>query len=180
MKKIYFSLLMISAMFMVTSCGSKSNSSEAATDEESVAKVEFTDPALSFDTEDSSVNFDLTDYLSAESFTPPTCVGDNPVVPEIATTVTLKVIKKINAKFYWAYAAVDFCDVNGTCLIKSEHNSLAEEVLPKMAVGKTMQITLKTESGIENNDILKKVAKIRVNLGARGDVIEDTQDENVE
>lgn len=173
-----FSLLMLAAMFMVASCGSKSNSGDVT--EEQADEVTFTDPALSFDTEDSSVNFDLTDYFSAESFTPPTCTGDNVVMPEIATTVTLKVTKKINAHFYWAYAAVDFCDANGTCLIKSEHNSLAEETLPKMAVGKTMQITLKTEPKINNDEVIKKIAKIRVNLGARGDVIKDTQDETEE
>ncbi len=169
---------MISAMFMMASCGSKSNAA-AETEEESVVKVEFTDPAISFDTEDSSVNFDLTDYMSAESCTPPACVGDNSMMPEIATTVTLKITKKINAEFYWAYARVDFCDANGTCLIKSEHNSFAVATLPKMEVGKTMQITLKTEPGLDNDEIIKKIAKIRVNLGARGNV-KETEGETAE
>ena len=179
MKKVFFSVLMISAMFLVASCGSKSNEAAAETEDESVAKVEFTDPALSFDTENSSVNFDLTDYMSAENCTPPACVGDNSIMPEIATTVTLKITKKINAEFYWAYASVDFCDANGTCLIKSEHNSFAEAALPKMDVGKTMQITLKTESGLNNDQIIKKIAKIRVNLGARG-YVKETEGETAE
>jgi len=178
MKKVLFSVLMISAMFMMSSCGSKSNAA-AETEEESVVKVEFTDPAISFDTEDSSVNFDLTDYMSAESCTPPACVGDNSMMPEIATTVTLKITKKINAELYWAYACVDFCDANGTCLIKSEHNSFAEATLPKMEVGKTMQITLKTEPGLQNDEIIKKIAKIRVNLGAHG-YVKETEGETAE
>ena len=55
MKKVLFSVLMISAMFVLASCGSKSNSNEAAaeaTTEEEEAKVEAADPPFTYATTD--------------------------------------------------------------------------------------------------------------------------------
>ena len=45
MKKIYFSLLMISALFMITSCGSKSNSSGATASDETETATPTYEPA---------------------------------------------------------------------------------------------------------------------------------------
>ena len=89
-----FSVLMISAMFVLASCGSKSNSNEAAadaTEEESVAKVEFADPAIVFDE-----GIDITSYFAAESVSQPTIYTNSNGDYNYSINVKLKLLKKLD------------------------------------------------------------------------------------
>ena len=117
MKKTMFSLLMLAAMFMIASCGSKSNSGEATeATQEQVKEVTFTDPAITY-----NEGLDLTSYFSAESLTQPGLIK-NPKTGMfgLSTNVKLKVLKKFNLE--GKYGILDFevkyCDENGSTIDK--------------------------------------------------------------
>jgi hypothetical protein len=97
MKKVFLSMLMISAMFMIASCGGNSNSNETSseekTEEESVEEVEFSDPAIVFGT-----GVDLTSYFSPVKVGQPTIYYDKSKDYRLSINVKLKVTKKPNLK----------------------------------------------------------------------------------
>ena len=174
MKKVLFSVLMFSAMFMIASCGSKSTSGEAAAEaeDENVAEVEFTDPAIQSSNDfGGSTWFDLSDYLTAESVTPPSMVPGkkNSSInhKQISTNVVLKLAKKIDTSLFtdddpWAYAKVEFCDKNGTCLIKSDWESCNQVF--GFEAGKTIGLNFLTEEKHEREykELLPQIKKVRI------------------
>lgn len=170
MKKIYFSLLMISAMFMAASCGNKSNSGEAPAEEKAeVKEVTFTDPAISY-----LSGIDLTSYFSAESLTQPGIWEDtNSSMYHLTTSVKLKLQKKINIEqdsslSGFIYFYVKFCDKNGSKIAESESIYRDPDEISKMNEGTI--ITLEGTSS-ENEPFeeqmqkkLDKVEKIEVSI----------------
>lgn len=184
MKKLLFSVLMISAVFMLASCGSKSNSGEVAEAEEETM-VEFTDPAIqNWDGAwGASPWFDITEYVTAESVTPPTLIPDqkNSVIgyKQISTNVVIKISKKIDTSLFsykspFIKTKVQFCDKNGTCLIESFEKK--NEQVFSYDAGKTIAETFLTEGKHEREytDLLPQIKKVRILIGsAVGDKIEE-------
>ena len=165
MKKIYFSLLMISAMFMVASCGNKSNSSEAT--QEEVNEVTFTDPAITY-----LNGIDLTSYFSAESLTLP-CLKENGAYHHLSTNVKLKLLKKPTNIVTEGFAAsivfhVKFCDENGSTLEKGIVTRLWKD-FNNISEGSIITLDATSERGealgYEMKNVLNKVAKIEVSIG---------------
>lgn len=162
MKKTIFSLLMLAAMFMVASCGSKSNSGEAT-------EVTFTDPAIVY-----GEGLDLTSYFSAESLTQP-AIKKSDDYYYITTTIKLKVLKNFGlvrendlskVQFY-----VRFCDKNGsliasgTSYIRIKHNETGVTNFSEGTVN-TLVIFSNENDLFESNmkEILDKVEKIEVSI----------------
>lgn len=121
MKKSMYSLLMLAVMFMVASCGSKSNSGEATAETED-KEVTFTDPAITF-----GDGLDLTSYFSAESLTKPGVMQDNNGAYRLSTNVKLKVLKKLNLKVTGGLSdasivfIIKYCDENGSTIDLDRH-----------------------------------------------------------
>ena len=143
-------MLMISAMFMFASCGSKSE----------VAKVEFTDPAISY-----NGGIDLSSYFSAESITPPG-LYDNGRFHKIASTLKLKLIKKLDIE-YGDYGYIDFvvnfCDNNGSKIVSS-YNTYSRSGIDfnEMSVGTVFSLDLiSNEREVIEQDMQKKLDKIK-------------------
>lgn len=171
MKKVFFSVLMISAMFVLASCGSKSNSGEAAAEatEEEVAKVEFADPAIVY-----GEGVDLTSYFSPVSVSQPTIYEDKSSGNyryRFSVNVKLKVEKKINlvsnderAKEWPSLYSptcrftINFCDQNGS-KIASGSIDKAPDSLPE---GSTISLDiLSKEEDFVLNDMEKKLATLK-------------------
>ena len=176
MKKIYFGLLMISAMFMVASCGSKSNSGEAPAEEK---EVTFTDPALSY-----SEGLDLTSYFSAESLTQPGIFKDEERY-RLTTTIKLKLQKELNLERTSEYFNGDFifkiifCDKNGS-KITDTYN--IDRDFSKMNVGTIITLEGKSReySALESEmqKKLDKVEKIEVFIGTERLKFAETAESN--
>lgn len=167
-------MLMISAMFMIASCGGNSNSNETSseekTEEESVEEVEFSDPAIVFEE-----GIDLTSYFSAESVSQPTIYKEsNQQEYRLSTNVKLKLIKKLDlvatseqlsAVVYFEFK---FLDKGGSSIAKSYHYSkyLNSDHLNEMQVGTIMNFDVKsTENEMfesQMQELLNKVEKIEV------------------
>lgn len=164
MKKTMFSLLMLAAMFMVASCGSKSNSGEAteATQEE----VTFTDPALVY-----SGGLDLTSYFSAENLTKPGLWKDSDGYYHLSTNVKLKLLKKLNVvreREYGLipkiYFKIKFCDENGSTIESGSQYKDLEDIV-NMSEGTVIAVDVKSDGEFgeyEGKELLEKVAKIEV------------------
>lgn len=162
MKKIYFSLLMISAMFMVASCGSKSNQEQEEVKEK---EVTFTDPAITY-----VDGIDVTSYFSAESVTKPGIWRDHSGQCHLSTNVKLKVLKKLNVvnekegysniSFY-----IKFCDENGSTIEKGARSFSNFE---NWSEGTVITLDVKSDGhdGFESTmkERLDKVAKIEVSI----------------
>ena len=172
MKKVLFSVLMISAMFMIASCGSKSNSNEAtaeATEEESVAKVEFTDPAIVFDE-----GIDITSYFSAVSVSQPTIYENNEGYYKYSVNVKLKLLKKLDileAENGFAHITfiVKFCDKGGS-MIASGYDKKYEDraKLTEMKEGTVLSLDILSneKEGIQSEieQKIKTIEKIEVGI----------------
>lgn len=173
MKKVFFSVLMISAMFVLASCGSKSNSNEATAEaaEEEVAKVEFADPAIVYED-----GVDLTSYFSPVSVSQPTLFEDKTTgnyYHLLSINVKLKVNKKPNLKgthrmaedFPDTYGpkvifSVKFCDQSGSMIAEGYYRKNGKEI----SEGSTISLDIKSDRN--NGDMLqedaeKKLAKVR-------------------
>lgn len=162
MKKTMFSLLMLAAMLMVASCGSKSNSGEAT--EEQANEVTFTDPAIEFER-----GIDLTNYISAESVIPPVRVIDDGH-QKISFVVKIKLIKPIdkdNLEVINFYAKL--CDENGSPLAEaySWNDQITINQIRNAEVGKVFSVTLTTSTDYGDNmwenemdEVIKKIRKI--------------------
>ncbi len=169
MKKVFFSVLMISAMFVLASCGSKSNSGEAAaeaTEEESVAKVEFTDPAITFQD-----GIDLTSYFSPESVTQPIRIEDNGH-NRISFNVKMKLIKKFE-NFKGDYPEIRFvaqlCDENESPLAEAYTDDSKLAKFEKAEVGKVFSFNFHTDNYYGDNmfesemdEVIKKIRKVTI------------------
>lgn len=174
MKKTMFSLLMLAAMFMVASCGSKSNSGEATeATQEQVKEVTFTDPAITYDE-----GLDLTSYFLAESFTKPGLKKRNDIYGQgywyISTSIKLKVLKKLNVKrksdFSGVTYKIKFCDENGSPIAsgneKSEYATLCNWSEGTVVSIDVMSHERETEMHEdEMKELLSKIAKIEISIG---------------
>lgn len=170
MKKVLFRVLMFSAMFMIASCGSKSNSGEAATEaEDEVAKVEFADPAIVFDN-----GIDLTNYFSAESLSQPTIYKDTKTLSwHLSVNVKLKLIKDLDMEAEGAASVVifvaKFCNKNGT-MIASARKDKVEMIdhITELKEGAVISLDFlsKEEEVLESEmkELLKKVEKIEISI----------------
>ena len=162
-----FSLLMISAMFMVASCGSKSNSGEAeptAQVQDEVKKVEFTDPAIEF-----NKGLDLTSYFSAESVTQPTRIEEYGH-QKISFTVKLKLIKPIeNVEKNHVFFTAKLCDENESPLAQTEWNREDLSKFTNAEVGKVFSFSFMTSNSYgdnmfekDMNEVIGKIRKITI------------------
>lgn len=168
MKKTMFSLLMLAAMFMIASCGSNSNSGEAAEEKE----VTFTDPAISYKS-----GFDLTSYFSAESLTKPT-VREIDLLYYLTTNVKLKLLKKLDNNCEGVvFFNVKFCDDNGSTIDEGvEIRNIRE--LENLSEGSiiTLDVTSKdSDLEIIQKEKLDKVAKIEVSIEANLEFYETSE-----
>lgn len=174
MKKVLFSVLMISALFVFASCGSKSSSGEVAeeaTEEESVAKVEFADPAIVYQD-----GIDLTSYFSPVSVSQPTLFEDKTTgnyYHLLSINVKLKVNKKPNLKGTEKLAeeypdiwgpkvifSVKFCDQSGSMIAKGYCRKNGKEISEGSII--SMDIKSDRENGdLGLEDAEKKLAKVR-------------------
>lgn len=168
MKKVLFNVLMISAMVVLASCGSKSNSGEA-TAEESAAKVEFTDPAIVFDG-----GIDLSSYFSAERVTQPT-IYKSSTYNYLSTTVKLKLTKVLNIEKDPNHVSgevifnINFCDKNGSKIASGyTFKRVDDDHLAEMKEGTilSLDITSDEHDVFESNmqEMLKKVERIEVGI----------------
>lgn len=168
MKKVLFSVLMISAMFMIASCGSKSNSGEAAAEEE-VAKVEFADPAIVFEG-----GIDVTSNFSAESVSQPTIYKKSNIEEyHLSTNVKLKLAKKLDITAKDQTSAIRF-DVrfldNGGSTIASGYEVKFEIVdkLAELQEGTILSLDIKSKENemfdSRMKELLNKVEKIEVGI----------------
>ena len=171
MKKVLFNVLMISAMVVLASCGSKSNSNEAseATEEESVAKVEFADPAIVFEE-----GIDISSYFAAESVSQPTIYTNSSGYYNYSINVKLKLLKKLDileAENGFAHLEfiVKFCD-NGGSKIASGYETKYEDraKLTEMKEGTVLSMDiLSGEEVISESEIeqkIKTIEKIEVGI----------------
>ena len=167
MKKTMVSLLMLAAMFMVASCGSKSNSGEATeATQEQVKEVTFTDPAFVY-----SEGLDLTSYFSAENLTKPGLWKDSDGFYHLSTNVKLKLLKKLNVVrdredlIGEIYFKIKFCDENGSTIESGTQSKYIEDIV-NMSEGTVIAVDVKSKgkSITENNgkELLEKVAKIEL------------------
>lgn len=166
MKKIYFSLLMISAMFMVASCGSKSNQEQEEVKEK---EVTFTDPAIIYGN-----GVDLTSYFSAESVTTPGIWRNNDGQCYLSTNVKLKVLKKFNVdEINWDVIHIDinFCDENGSTIADAATKFYQKSDIENWSGGTVITLDVKSRrhDGFESTmkETLDKVAKIEVKIGTQ-------------
>ena len=155
-----FNLMMLAALAVCMAACSGSSSS-----------IEFTDPAIT--NGNSSSNYDISGDLSAESITPPALIPGAEYASigkkQIAVTVNLKVENKVEGEFCWVSVEVELCDENGTCLVETQSNYDTAEGLIGAEPGKIVAISLKTEEedGSVYEDLIKRIKKARVLVGAR-------------
>ena len=167
MKKVLFSVLMFSAMFMIASCGSKTNSGEAT--EEEGAKVEFADPAIVY-----GEGVDLTSYFSPVSVSQPTIYEDKSsgnYYHRLSVNVKLKVNKKPNLKGTHSMAEayptvwgpkvgfiVKFCDEGGSTIAEGNDWKQPEAI----SEGSTFSLDIKSDDkDILKEDAESKLAKVK-------------------
>lgn len=172
MKKTMFSLLMLAAMFMIASCGSKSNSGEATeATQEQVKEVTFTDPAITY-----NEGLDLTSYFSAESLTKPGIWQSNDGDYYLSTNVKLKVVKKLNVvkgeRDYGGSSitfVIKFCDENGSTIDKGSETYYFDKI-ENLSEGTviTLDIRSRGHEGWEDRmkEKLDKVAKIEISISS--------------
>ena len=135
------------------------------------SSIEFTNPAIIQG--NSSSNYDISGDLSAESITPLALIPGAKYASigqkQIAVTVNLKVENKVEGEFNWASVEVELCDENGTCLVTTQTNYDTAEGLIGAEPGKIVAISLQTkeEDGSVYEDLIKRIKKARVLVGAR-------------
>ena len=168
MKKVLFSVLMFSALFMIASCGSKSNSGEAAAEAE-VAKVEFADPAIVY-----GEGVDLTSYFSPVSVSQPAIYEDKSTgnyYHRLSVNVKIKVNKKPNLKGTHGLAdkypeihgpkvgfSVKFCDEGGSTIAEGNDWKNSKDI----SEGSTISLDIKSnDKDILKEDAESKLAKVK-------------------
>lgn len=175
-------MLMISAMFMIASCGSNSNSNEASSEEkteESVEEVEFSNPAIVI-----GKGVDLTSYFSPVSVSQPTIYTAQNTDNRLSVNVKLKVTKKINLqssyknKFGADYAEaeefiknshqptiifdVKFCDKSGSKIEDSKYSYDHEYKLEDLSEGTTISLDfLGANTDLFESDAQSKLSKVK-------------------
>ena len=170
-------MLMISAMFMIVSCGGNSNSNEA---EESDVTVAFTDPAIVYDE-----GIDLTSCFSAESCTPPALYKDVNGNYRMSSNIKLKLVKKLDfIEPDGGYANVEFgvkfCDKGGS-LIDSGHETKYEDRahLKNLKEGTVISLDIigSHDEILESlmEDLIKRVEKIEVSISTEKFVLKEEE-----
>ena len=171
MKKVLFNVLMISAMVVLASCGSKSNSNEAseATEEESVAKVEFADPAIVFEE-----GIDISSYFAAESVSQPTIYTNSSGYYNYSINVKLKLLKKLDIlEVEDDYARLEFivkfCDKSGSMIASGYETKYEKRAkVTEMKEGTILSLDIiSNQSVIMESEIeqkIKTIEKIEVGI----------------
>lgn len=169
-------MLILSAMFVLAACGSKSSSSsqEASNEAEEAetANVEFADPAIV-----SGDGVDLTSYFTAESLSQPSIYEDNSGDFHYSINIKLKLAKKLNLKQRkddaWSPEIdfrVNFCDKSGTKIASGVIYKFEDrDNLSEMEVGRIVNLDIISDEkdgfpqSFEEN--IKKIEKIEVVIG---------------
>ena len=154
---------MLAAMFMVASCGSKSNSGEAT--EEQAGEVTFTDPAIEY-----VGGIDFTNFISAESVTQPTRIKKDGH-QLISFVVKFKLIKPIeNEDWGSLFFKARLCDENESPLAEAQQaQGVRKDQIRNAEVGKVFSVTFVTLNDYgdnmwedEMNEVIKKIRKITI------------------
>ena len=155
-------MLMISAMIMIASCGSKSNSEE----------IEFTDPAIL-----QAGKIDVSGYFSAESVSKPSPSAESQngyTHYPIKTSVKLKVLKSLadlkldetlGNELRWT---AELCDENETVLAEAKATTPIQEV-NSYEEGKNIVLNCSTDwkdswDEDEINHNASKIKKVRIKV----------------